>query len=79
VGGHLDGGGHPGELAGLGDDGVVGAEGELEDRHGSAEDAVLHDGLLINVTGKVYGDRGSSRMNTDKKQGLTVIKKIKEG
>ena len=43
VGGHLDGGGHPGELAGLGDDGVVGAEGELEDGHGGAEDAVLHE------------------------------------
>ena len=43
VGGHLDGGGHPGELAGLGDDGVVGTEGELEDGHGGAENAVLHD------------------------------------
>jgi len=29
VGGHLDGGGHPGELAGLGDDGVVVVEGKL--------------------------------------------------
>ncbi len=43
VGGHLDGGGHPGKFACLRDDGVVGAEGELEDRHGGAEDAVLHD------------------------------------
>jgi len=40
VGGHLDGGGHPGEFAGLGDDGVVGPEGEFEDGHGGAEDAV---------------------------------------
>jgi len=43
VGGHLDGGGHPGELAGLGDDGVVGAEGEFEDGHRRAEDAILHE------------------------------------
>jgi hypothetical protein len=42
VGGHLDGGGHPGEFAGLGDDGVVVVEGELEDGHGGAEDAMLH-------------------------------------
>ena len=44
VGGHLDGGGHPGEFAGLGDDGVVGVEGEFEDGHGGADDAVLHGG-----------------------------------
>ena len=42
VGGHLDGGGHPGELAGFGDDGVVVVEGELEDGHGGAGDAVIH-------------------------------------
>ena len=46
VGGHLDGGGHPGEFAGLGDDGVVGTEGEFEDGHGGTEDAVLHECLL---------------------------------
>ncbi len=43
VGGHLDIGGHPGELAGFGDDGVVGLEEELEDGHGGADDLVFHD------------------------------------
>ena len=45
VGGHLDGDGHPRELTGLGDNGVVGAEGEFEDRHRGAKDAVLHKEL----------------------------------
>src|SRR6185312_13998428 len=54
VGGHLDGGRHPGELASLRDDGVVGAEGELEDRHGGAENAILHRGSPDLATGKVY-------------------------
>jgi len=43
VGGHLDGLAHPGELARLGDDGVVVVERELEDRHGGADDSMLHD------------------------------------
>ncbi len=42
VGGHLDGAGHPGELACLGDDGVVGLEEKFQDGHGGAEDAGLH-------------------------------------
>ena len=46
VSGHLDIAGHPGELAGLGDDGVVGFEDEFENRHGGADDATLHEGLL---------------------------------
>jgi hypothetical protein len=45
VSGHLDGGRHPGEFAGLGDHGIIGPEGEFKDRHGGAEDAILHDGL----------------------------------
>ncbi len=46
VGGHLDGLAHPGELAGLGDDGVVVIERELEDGHGGSDDAMLHVALL---------------------------------
>ena len=46
VGGHLDGLAHPGELTGLGDDGVVVVERELEDGHGGADDAMLHVALL---------------------------------
>ena len=42
VGGHLDGLGHPGELACFGDDGVVVVEGKFEDGHGGADDAILH-------------------------------------
>jgi hypothetical protein len=56
MGGHLDGGGHPGELAGLGDDGVVVIEGELEDGHGGAGDAVIHESLLGWLTCGVYRD-----------------------
>src|SRR5271167_3119378 len=44
--GQLDIAGHPGELAGLGDDGVVGFENEFKDRHGGADDATLHEVLL---------------------------------
>ncbi len=47
VGGHLDGGGHPGKFASLGDDGVVVVEGELEDGHGGADDAMVHSGCLL--------------------------------
>ena len=47
VGGHLDRGSHPGELAGLRDYGVVGTESELEDGHGGADNAILQDFLLI--------------------------------
>ena len=43
VGGELDGTGHPGKLARLGDDGFVGLEDELEDGHGGADDAALHE------------------------------------
>jgi hypothetical protein len=46
MGGHLDGGGHPGKFAGLGDHGVVWAESEFKDWHRGAEDAVLHLFLL---------------------------------
>ncbi len=63
VGGHLDGGGHPGELASLGDDGVVMVEGELEDGHGGADDAMLHGWPPDRATGKLYGCQG--RLNTD--------------
>ena len=45
VGGHLDGRGHPGEFAGLGDDGVVGSEQELEDRHGGSNNPMFHSQL----------------------------------
>ena len=45
--GHLDGRGHPGEFAGLGDDGVVGRESELEDRQGGSEDSILHQIFLL--------------------------------
>jgi hypothetical protein len=50
---HLDGGGHPGEFAGLGDDCVIGAKCEFENGHGGAEDAMLHEFLLC-ATRKVY-------------------------
>ena len=42
VGVHLNGLTHPGELTGLGDDGVVMVELKLQNRHGGADDAVLH-------------------------------------
>ncbi len=42
VGGHLDGLSHPGELAGLGDDGVVVIKGKLKDGHGGTDNAMLH-------------------------------------
>ncbi len=47
VGGHLNRSSHPGELAGLRDYGVVGTEGELEDGHSGAENAILQDFLLM--------------------------------
>ncbi len=53
VGGHLDRGGHPGELAGFGDDGVVGVEGELEDGHGGAGDAMVHDSSPLCSEGSI--------------------------
>ncbi len=43
MGRHLDGGGHPGEFACFGDDGVIGGKGEFQHRHRRAEDAVLHN------------------------------------
>jgi hypothetical protein len=43
VGGHLDIGRHPGKLARLGDDGVVGLEEELEDGHSGADELIFHD------------------------------------
>lgn len=43
VGGHLDGLAHPGELAGLGDHGIIVIERELEDGHGSTDDTMLHE------------------------------------
>ena len=43
VRGHLDGLAHPGEFARLGDDGVIVVERELEDGHGGADDAMLHE------------------------------------
>jgi hypothetical protein len=39
---HLYGLAHPGEFASLGDDGVIVIERELENRHGCADDAMLH-------------------------------------
>lgn len=38
----LDGSAHPGQLARLGDDGVVGVERKLKDRHCGSGDAMLH-------------------------------------
>jgi hypothetical protein len=47
MGGHLDGGAHPGKLAGFGDDGVIGVERKLKDGHGGSGDAMLHGKLLV--------------------------------
>ena len=44
---HLDGTGHPGKLTGFRNDGFVGVKREFKDRHGGAEDATLHGGLLV--------------------------------
>src|SRR5215469_7435346 len=42
VRGHLDGTAHPGKFARLGNDGLVGFECELQNRHGGTGDAALH-------------------------------------
>jgi len=49
VGGELDGTGHPGKFARLGDDGLVGLEDEFEDGHGGADDAALHEVSLAST------------------------------
>ena len=51
---HLDGGGHPGKLASLGDDGLVRIEEELEDRHGGALDSGLHVFKTLLSSGGFY-------------------------
>src|ERR1019366_2257148 len=43
AGGHLDGVGHPGELADLGDDALTPVERNRQHRHGRAENLVLHN------------------------------------
>jgi hypothetical protein len=40
--GHLDAGGHPGQLARLREDRLAGVERQLEDRHGGADDLLVH-------------------------------------
>src|SRR5271154_5833543 len=42
MGGHLDGGAHPGKLSGFGDDSFVGLEDELKHRHGGTNYIALH-------------------------------------
>src|SRR6185312_12614152 len=43
VRGHLDRTAHPGKFSSLGDDGIVRIQRKLEDRHGGAYDAALHN------------------------------------
>ena len=44
---HIDGGGHPGEFAGDGDDAFARVEMDLEHRHGGTDDFVLHEAVLL--------------------------------
>src|SRR6266852_871434 len=44
---HLDGTRHPGKFTGFRNDGLGGVKREFNDRHGGAENATLHGGLLV--------------------------------
>jgi len=44
---HLDGTRHPGKFTGFRNDGLGGGKREFNDRHGGAENATLHGGLLV--------------------------------
>ncbi len=44
---HLDGAAHPGKLSGFGDHGLVRLQGELENRHGGADNTALHGKSLL--------------------------------
>src|SRR5215469_17456214 len=47
--GHLNGTAHPGKFSGFGDDGFVGLKDKLENGHGGAADATLHDAASLGL------------------------------
>ena len=60
---HIDGGGHPGEFPGDGDDAFARVEMNLEHRHGGADDFVLHGAVVAAGARGVKAARGNFRFS----------------